>query len=178
MVSDRLKQVIFKKLYMDLKGVEIIPYNNSIYFIDREKKYWYFEYEKNGELWWRYGFFSNFFRLFSLESNDYSMIMGEWVEEVLNCKVSSTIDALLPEVSVVEEVLNCRVSSTLSLLEEKTLEVEEVLNCRVSSTQAAPPSRAKLVEEVLNCRVSLKNGLGTDGKEIVEEVLNCRVSST
>ena len=76
MVSDRLKQVIFKKLYMDLKGVEIIPYNNSIYFIDREKKYWYFEYEKNGELWWRYDFFSNFFRLFSLKPNDYSIIMG------------------------------------------------------------------------------------------------------
>ena len=90
MVSSRLKQVIFKKLYMDLKGVEIIPYNNSIYFIDREKKYWYFEYEKNGELWWRYGFFSNFFQFFSLESNDYSIIMGEWVEEVLNCKVSTT----------------------------------------------------------------------------------------
>jgi len=158
MVSSRLKQVIFKKLYMDLKGVEIIPYNNSIYFIDREKKYWYFEYEKNGELWWRYGFFSNFFQFFSLESNDYSIIMGEWVEEVLNCKVSST------------EFLN----------KHPFLKVEEVLNCKVSSTSMPKAVYSTTVDEVLNCRVSLKNGLGTDGIEIeiVEEVLNCRVCST
>lgn len=134
MVSDRLKQVIFKKLYMDLKGVEIIPYGNSIYFIDREKKYWYFEYEKNGELWWRYGFFSNFFRLFSLESNDYSIIMGEWVEEVLNYKVSSTNTIQFgPELSV-EEVLNCRVSLKNGLGTDGIEIVEEVLNCRVCST--------------------------------------------
>ena len=68
MISDGLKQVIFKKLYMDLKGVEIIPYNNSIYFIDREKKYWYFEYEKNGELWWRYGFFFQIFSFIFFET--------------------------------------------------------------------------------------------------------------
>ncbi len=178
MVSSRLKQVIFKKLYMDLKGVEIIPYSNSIYFIDREKKYWYFEYEKNGELWWRYGFFSKFFRLFSLESNDYSIIMGEWVEEVLNCRVSSTGELVRQSDLTVEEVLNCRVSSTKMVTFRNWHRVEEVLNCRVSSTKPAPVNHWFKVEEVLNCRVSLKNGLGTDGKEIVEEVLNCRVSST
>ena len=134
MVSDRLKQVIFKKLYMDLKGVEIIPYNNSIYFIDREKKYWYFEYEKNGELWWRYGFFSKFFRLFSLESNDYSIIMGEWVEEVLNCKVSSTKKRISLRNFRVEEVLNCRVSLKNGLGTDGKDIVEEVLNCGVSLT--------------------------------------------
>ena len=178
MVSEKLKQVIFKKLYMDLNGVEIIPYNNSIYFIDREKKYWYFEYEKNGELWWRYSFFSNFFRLFSLESNDYQMIMGEWVEEVLNCRVSSTLKKRFFHVLRVEEVLNCRVSSTTEQWALWPSMVEEVLNCRVSSTGAASTTQYFEVEEVLNCRVSLKNGLGTDGKDIVEEVLNHKVSST
>ena len=119
---------------MDLNGVEIIPYNNSIYFIDREKKYWYFEYEKNGELWWRYGFFSNFFRLFSLESNDYSIIMGEWVEEVLNCRVSSTSCNAFFKFRLVEEVLNCRVSLKNGLGTDGKEIVEEVLNCGVSLT--------------------------------------------
>ena len=90
MVSERLKQIIFKQLYKELSNVEIIPYRDSIYFIDRDKKYWYFEYEKSGELWWRYDFFTSFFLLFSLEPNDYQKIMGDWVEEVLNCKVDST----------------------------------------------------------------------------------------
>ena len=42
MISERLKKVIFDKLYNDLFNVEIIPYNN-IWFIDRDNKYWYFE---------------------------------------------------------------------------------------------------------------------------------------
>ena len=178
MVSSRLKQVIFKKLYMDLKGVEIIPYNNSIYFIDREKKYWYFEYEKNGELWWRYDFFSNFFRLFSLKPNDYSIIMGEWVEEALNCKVSSTNSNVCSLNGKVEEVLNCKVSSTKKRISLRNFRVEEVLNHKVSSTHRGELFLHIAVEEILNCRVSLKNGLGTDGKDIVEEVLNCGVSLT
>jgi hypothetical protein len=89
-MNDRLKNIIFKKLYEDLSNVEIIPYNNSIWFIDREKKHWYFEYEKSGILWWRYDFFKNFFNLFSFEKNDYEPIISEWVEEVLNYKVETT----------------------------------------------------------------------------------------
>ena len=61
MVSERLKQVVFKHLYRELGNVEIIPYKDSIWLIDREKEHWYFEFEKDGRLWWRYGFFINFF---------------------------------------------------------------------------------------------------------------------
>ena len=62
-VSDRLKDIVFKKLYKELSKVEIIPYKDSVYFIDRDNKYWYFEYEKSNKLWWRYDFFINFFVL-------------------------------------------------------------------------------------------------------------------
>ncbi len=88
-ISDKLKKVIFKKLYEDLSHVEIIPYQNSIWFIDRKNEYWYFEYEKSGTLWWRYYFFEGFFNLFSLELDDYQPIISEWVEEVLNYKVET-----------------------------------------------------------------------------------------
>lgn len=105
MVSDRLKDIIFKKLYKELSKVEIIPYMGSIYFIDRDNKYWYFEYEKDGKLWYRYDFFISFFVLFSLEWYEYDEVMGEWVEEVLNCRVT-TISSLFNLYSnPVEEVL-------------------------------------------------------------------------
>ena len=45
MMEPKLKKIIFDKLYNDLKNVEIIPYQNSIWFIDRENKFWYFEYK-------------------------------------------------------------------------------------------------------------------------------------
>ena len=47
-MNQNLKKIIFKKLYQDLSNVEIITHNESIWFIDRENKYWYIIYEKNG----------------------------------------------------------------------------------------------------------------------------------
>ena len=149
MVSDKLKQIIFKQLYKELSNVEIIHYKNSIYFIDRENKYWYFEYEKSGNLWWRYNFFTNFFLIFSLESNDYQKVMGDWVEEVLNCRVSTTRSLTTFGIARVEEVLNCRVSTTGGDESPKTRWVEEVLNCRVSTTEAGFGYTENWVEEVL-----------------------------
>ena len=90
MVSDKLKKFIFKRLYKELGNTEIIPYNGSIWFIDREEKYWYFDFENSGALYWRYGFFPNFFEMFSLECEDFEPILASWVEEVLNHKVSTT----------------------------------------------------------------------------------------
>lgn len=136
MVSDRLKNLIFKRLYKELSKVEIIPYMGDVYFIDRDNKYWYFEYEKDGKLWYRYDFFKNFFVLFSLEWYEYEKVMGEWVEEVLNCRVT-TISSLFNLYSnTVEEVINCNV-------------VEEVINCKVITISAAREYVGKRVEEVL-----------------------------
>ena len=61
MVSSRLKDIIYKKLYEDLSHVEIIEYKGEIWFIDRENKSWYFIYNTNGTMWWKYGFFCTFF---------------------------------------------------------------------------------------------------------------------
>ena len=127
MVSDRLKDIIFKKLYKELSKVEIIPYMGSIYFIDRDNKYWYFEYEKDGKLWYRYDFFISFFVLFSLEWYEYDKVMGEWVEEVLNCRVT-TISSLFNLYSnPVEEVINCKVTTISAAREYVGKKVEEVL---------------------------------------------------
>jgi hypothetical protein len=127
MVSDRLKNLIFKRLYKELSKVEIIPYRDSIYFIDRDNKYWYFEYEKDGKLWYRYDFFKNFFVLFSLEWYEYEKVMGEWVEEVLNCKVT-TISSLFNLYSnQVEEVINCKVTKIVGYHKTTDNVVEEVL---------------------------------------------------
>ena len=171
MVTDKLKQIIFKQLYKELSNVEIIHYKNSIYFIDRENKYWYFEYEKSGNLWWRYNFFTNFFLIFSLESNDYQKVMGDWVEEVLNCRVSTTNRNVCAPTYPVEEVLNCRVSTTNSHFLNLISLVEEVLNCRVSTTKGHLRNRYGKVEEVLNCRVSTTEAGFGYTENWVEEVL-------
>ena len=135
MVSDKLKQLIFKHLYKELGNAEIIPYKDSIWFIDRENVYWYFQLSKEGCLYWRYSFFPSFFSLFSLEQSEFEPIISSWVEEVLNHKVSTTCRKASTAFTWVEEVLNHKVSTTGRARENIFFSVEEVLNHKVSTTR-------------------------------------------
>ena len=178
MVSDRLKDIIFKKLYKELSKVEIIPYKESVYFIDRDNKYWYFEYEKSNKLWWRYDFFINFFVLFSLGPDDYEKVMGEWVEEVLNCKVDTTLPPLLIPKMKVEEVLNCKVTTTHTSSNWEPQLVEEVLNCKVTTTDWIEDEGIRTVEEILNCKVITTSGSMAQPPKLVDDILNHKVDVT
>ena len=172
MVSDKVKKFIFDKLDKDLSNVEIIPHDNNIWFIDRENEYWYFVYEKSGNLLWKHSFFMSFFQWFSLSSEEFEPIIGEWVEKVLNCEVSTTIESSGLENVTVEEVLNCRVLTTKFIREYNKNLVEEVLNCRVLTTHFHCGNFFWWVEEVLNCKVSTTDGFGWYPKITVREVLS------
>lgn len=149
-ISNKLKEIIFKKLYKELSNVEIIPYNNSIWFIDRKNKYWYFEYENDGTLWWRHSFFDNFFLWFSVERYYFEPIISEWVEEVLNCKVNTTNTNYWSLPKQVEEVLNCKVNTTRTTGLPSWILVEEVLNYKVTKTHGEVSGRTVKINEVLN----------------------------
>ena len=168
MVPDRLKKIIFRKLYDDLSHVEIIPYVDSIWFIDRDKKYWYFEYEPKMEfLWWRDSFFEDFFILFSLEVNEFQPVLVEWVEEVLNSNVIGTQRHYFSEVEKVEEALNCgdtaptfvKVGSNRPLTGQFNPIVENALNYKVGTVSATLGERLSILEGVLNNK-----------EEIVEDI--------
>ena len=175
MVSGRLKDIIYKKLCEDLSHVEIIEYNDEIWFIDREDKFWYFIYNKsNGEMWWRYSFFTPFFSLFSLPSDDFTFILSSWVEEVLNCKVTTTNFLSISSSSVVEEVLNCKVTTTSGFQTLNPTRVEEVLNHKVTTTQGKKHQFGYRVDEVLSYKVN-KTGGAFYNTTCVEEVLNNEV---
>ena len=178
-VSDRLKDIVFKKLYKELSKVEIIPYKDSVYFIDRDNEYWYFEYEKKGKLWWRYNFFLNFFVLFSLEPHEYEKVMGEWVEEVINCKVNTTDNGIRNMIIKVEEVLNCKVNTTTKYHGQQEQQVEEALNCKVITTVCESVGNSLMVEKVLNCKViTTTAAAAVCVYPTVEEVLNYKVDVT
>ena len=127
-MNDRLKKIIFNKLNEDLSHVEIILHNDSLWFIDRENKYWYMEFQKGGKLYWRYQFFAKFFTIFTLERDDYEEVMKEWVESVLNCGVTTTTHQSHSILGKVESVLNCGVTTTSPNPSNGKFEVESALN--------------------------------------------------
>ena len=174
----KLKKIIFNKLYEDLSHAEIIPYRNSIWFIDREKEYWYIEYEKSGKLYWRWSFFTNFFMVFSMKQSEFELIISEWVEEVLNCKVETPISWLWINYTMVEEVLNCKVETPAYQDVGFDGLVEEVLNCKVVTPCSWRICQNKEVEEVLNCKVVTPIKKESHIHNMVGEVLNTKVNTT
>ena len=177
-ITDRLKQLIFKHLYKELGNAEIIPYNGSVWFIDRENSYWYFQLSKQGCLYWRYSFFPSFFSIFSLEQSEFEPILSSWVEEVLNYKVSTTQRHARNFFESVEEVLNSKVSTTLSVHTFPFASVEEVLNSKVSTTSCVQSENQTEVEEVLNSKVFTTNSCTFTSDQLLEEILNHKVSET
>ena len=178
MISEKLKSVIFDKLYQDLKHCEIIPYDGSIYIIARDNKFWYFEYDKGGTLWWRYDFFNTFFELFSLTYKQFQPILGEWVEDVFNCKVLTTMNMSFYSNDKVEEILNCKVLDTKYNFNKSPRKVEDILNCKVLTTNSTRVLANMVVEEILNYKVLTTKPLQFRRPHRLEEVLNCNESKT
>ena len=171
-ITDKLKQLIFKRLYKELGNAEIIPYKDSIWFIDRENSYWYFQLSAQGCLYWRYSFFPSFFSIFSLEQSEFEQILSSWVEEVLNSKVSTTTFYSEVAISWVEKVLNSRVSTTNSCTFTSDLLLEDILNHKVSETFEINAPQKRTVKKVLDSRVSTTGMTRSFTKDKVEEVLN------
>lgn len=174
MISDKLKKIVFDELYRELGKTEIINYNGNIWFIDRQKKYWYFELQKDGRLWWRYSFFNDFFLLFSLSSFQFEPILKDWVEEVLNCKVNTTVRVVFFMNEEVEKVLNCKVNTTDGGVYYAPELVEEVLNCKVDKTAS---SLDKWMGEILKCTPGTANDHLHQFKSEVEDILNHTVTN-
>ena len=171
-MNPRLKKIIFSKLNDDLSKVEIIlSENQSIWFIDRANKYWYFELEKSGKLWWRYEFFTNFFPLFCLEIDEFQPLLSEWVEGILNRGVSSTSNPGANAYDQVEGILNSGVSATGDLGMERIATVESILNHGYRKG-------SRKVDEVLNHKVVITEYCGIIPNYDLEEVLNHKVVST
>ena len=192
-MNPRLKKIIFSKLNDDLSKVEIIvSENKSIWFIDRANKYWYFELEKSGKLWWRYEFFTDFFILFSLEINDFQPLLSEWVEGILNRGVNmttrfghrlhSTVEGILNHgyrkgSRKVDEVLNHKVAITEYCGIIPNYDLEEVLNHKVVSTLQSPDIDPSFVEAVLNREINEIDGGELLDNITLEKVLNHKVVS-
>ncbi len=193
-MDSRLKKIIFKKLNKDLSKVEIIlAENQSIWFIDRANKYWYFELEKSGKLWWRYEFFTDFFILFCLEVNEFQPILSEWVEGILNSGVSTTNGVQMKKHLQVEEALNRGVSSTLMHgnneigkvegvlnhgYRKGSRKVDEVLNHKVVTAEYCGIIPSYDLEEVLNREINEIDGGELINSTTVEKVLNIEINET
>jgi hypothetical protein len=173
-VEEKLKRIIFRKLYEDLSHVQIIEHDNSVWFIDADKKYWYLEYRNDGILYWRHSFFNKFFELFCMKIEEFEPFIGEWCEEVLNCKVVNSGDLFFEQYEEVKEVLDSKVNKLFSVGSwciNQNNEVKEVLDSKV-----VPLARLHQVSEVIECKVFTPTMFENGGVNVIENVLNHKVN--
>jgi hypothetical protein len=86
-ISEKLKTFILKKLISDLRNISFHPYGREIWLINSDDKIWYFVMECDGTLWFNQKVFNNFFHLFSLNSTEYSPILKEWFESLIDVSI-------------------------------------------------------------------------------------------
>ena len=174
-MNERLKKIILDKLYNDMKGSEIIVDDGNIWAIDPNEKYWYFQLNKNGTLYWRWDFFNNFFRLFSIERKEYEPLIRDMVGDILNHKVDTSQRFSLFS-NKVEDILNRKVDTSYVRGEELLGAVEEIFNRKVKTTvfDEVPPEG--LVERILNRKVKTSWGNRLIQSKWVEDILNRKVN--
>ena len=175
-MTDKLKQFIFNNLIKDLSNAEIIRHDESLWFIDREKKYWYLELVKTGKLYWRYQFFTEFFNMYSIDRDVYEPIIKEFVELVLNNGITSTqVEYGVFRNEKVEDALNNGVTSTTYHPFAEHEKVDSVLNSNIKSSRPANKSLT-IVDSVLNDGVTTKLR-GGNATEQIKSVLKNGVKS-
>ena len=188
-MNDKLKKVIFNYLLKDIQKVEIIYYRDSIWFIDRENRYWYFEYHKvDKHLWWRWSHFRQGLKIFSIDAEKEQSIFGELVNMILKKKqkleskypnkVLNTIGSVMNFEDKDEDVSKNEIKTTNGYGWKPKPIVDEVLNCEVKTTELADIHCTPIVDEVLNCEVKTTWGLTEANTGRVDEVLNCEVKTT
>lgn len=147
-MTDKLKQFIFNNLIKDLSNVEIIRHDESLWFINREKKYWYLELVKTGKLYWRYQFFTEFFNMYSIDRDVYEPIIKEFVELVLNNGITSMGFTNRDKPFIVDSVLNDGITTKLRG-GNATNQIESVLKNGVKSTDCEFLSLESEVDSIL-----------------------------
>jgi len=192
-LNSKIRKVIADYLLKDLMPVEIIYYKDSIWFIDRERRHWYFEYHKSDKhLWWRWSYFQSALKIFSLNGEENQGIFGELVNMILNKKqnletkypdkVFKTVGSIINFKEEVEEVLNNEVNTTRYKFGYIGLQVEEVLNCEVKKTLSGGAKKSmeahKVLDKVLDQEVKTTVIPSERSFFRVDEVLNHEVETT
>ncbi len=189
MLSKKIKNIIFEYLLDEIHKVEIIYYRDSIWFIDRENRYWYFEYHKvDKHLWWRWSHFTTALTMFSMEAEKEQYLLGELVNIILTKKqnleskypnkIFKTVGSVMNFGDKVDEVLNSEVETTLHRRLDRRYQVDEVLNNEVETTDGYGWKPRFVVDEVLNNEIETTEMHLTPRQWKVDDVLNNEVETT
>ena len=111
-MDKHLERVIFS--YLDSQDFIQIKKNNNIYFVNSEgDKYAQIRYEeKDGWCYINFDLINEISSFFSLQPYDSEQVIGRWVENTLQMKVTNTSFEFNWQLEIVENTLQMKVTNT------------------------------------------------------------------
>ena len=134
--ENKISGVIFK--YLDNKNFVFKETAENYYLLDNENDiYCQVRLRKTDMVCFiEYKLIRQVERFFCTDYHIVENIIGEYVENTMNIKVSNTRNTRLLKPILVENTMNIKVSNTLSSVYENTIPVETPINVKVSKTKS------------------------------------------
>ena len=88
-MNKKLIDKVVDKLIQSMMSAEIIKFKDSIWLIDRERHFWFFEFDTSSKhLWWRWSHFTSELKIFSINEHGESSreIFIELFSKIINRK--------------------------------------------------------------------------------------------
>ena len=159
-----LKGLFDKKI----KGADVYTHSGSIWVIFTNEKSWVIELTKEGQLWYRYSFFQDIFKLFSQNVIDNQIYITRYVEDAIQngvkhtCKVTNSIHRL------VEDAIQNGVKNTTWQIGTTTATIEDAIQNGVKHTDWDKCSWDENVEDVIQNGVK-NTSPGTNVGELFDD---------
>jgi len=109
---ENLKKILFATIDYHTKGVDTYHNNGSMWLIFTDKKKWVIELTKEGTLWYNHYFFNNCFKYLSLDAIENQHYITEWVEDIIQNGVRSTLKYRYPTPKTLESIIQNGVKDT------------------------------------------------------------------
>ena len=109
---DNLKKILFATIDYHTKGVDTYYNGGSMWLIFTDRKKWVIELTKDGTLWYNHYFFNNCFKYLSLDAIENQHYITEWVEDIIQNGVRSTLKYRYPTPKTLESIIQNGVKDT------------------------------------------------------------------
>lgn len=94
--NKNLKKFIYKRLFESLSDKIYHPYGKEIWIIDLDTQNWYLQFNSEGNLYYNYKFFNDFFSVFGFNRKEYQNFIKSWFETSTGYRInkisSSSLD--------------------------------------------------------------------------------------
>ena len=175
---ENLKKILFATIDYHTKGVDTYHNNGSMWLIFTDKKKWVIELTKEGTLWYNHYFFNNCFKYLSLDAIENQHYITEWVEDIIQNGVRSTLKYRYPTPKTLESIIQNGVKDTGRRGLPPPPLVESIIQNGVMNTNWSCLPKKSSVEDTIQNGVINTFGVDVDLNHLVENTIQNGVKHT